>query len=164
MNAVKAFDLIYWCQIEAKDGENACAHRLGAKSTRSISVGFGSRRAKPEAPQRLLQQGVLFEAFRYRAQTCVAQDASLILIGGRAAGKTTIGLIASTFLRRPLIDADKLFEKMYNCSIAESVAKEGFPLFRDREEHMLRKLLEKYPQVSSTNLSEHIHHIEFVSQ
>lgn len=75
------------------------------------------------------------------------QDASLVLVGGRAAGKTTIGLLASTFLRRPLVDSDKLYEKLYHCSIAESAAKEGMDTFREREEQMLRKLLEVYPRV-----------------
>ena len=47
------------------------------------------------------------------------------------------------------MDADKLYEKLYHCSIAESAAKEGMDVFREREEQMLRKLLEVYPKVVS---------------
>ena len=102
---------------------------------------------------------------RCRLTADASQDASLVLVGGRAAGKTTIGLLASTFLRRPLVDSDKLYEKLYHCSIAESAAKEGMDTFREREEQMLRKLLEVYPRVrihqyTLTTLFNTVHRIQ----
>lgn len=59
----------------------------------------------------------------------------------RGVGKTTLGLIASTFLSRDLIDADRLFEQVFRCSLKDLVAAKGFAYFRERESALLEQLL-----------------------
>lgn len=90
------------------------------------------------------------------------QHASIFIIGMRGSGKvrlcvfsvlipilirpampyqTTVGLLASTFLQRPLIDADALFESRVHMSMATFVAQHGWAAFRERETQLLDYLL-----------------------
>jgi pentafunctional AROM polypeptide len=62
----------------------------------------------------------------------------------RGVGKTTLGLIASTFLSRDFLDADRLFEQVFRCSVKDLVAEKGFAYFRDRESALLEQLLTVY--------------------
>ena len=86
-------------------------------------------------------------------------SATILFIGFRGAGKvrrcvyiskrylticlqTTLGLIASTFLRRVFIDADKLFESLSNGrTVRDMVAAEGMAAFRQQESALLQRLL-----------------------
>ena len=57
----------------------------------------------------------------------------IILIGYRAAGKSTVGRRLSRKLGVPFVDADQLVEKTAGMSIAEMVALKGWQEFRRRE-------------------------------
>ncbi|KAK4047805.1 hypothetical protein OIV83_005147 [Microbotryomycetes sp. JL201] len=72
-------------------------------------------------------------------------DATIVLVGMRGVGKTTLALIASTSLRRAFVDADSAFQTLHGCSIASFVNTHGWPAFRDAETVILRKLLAEHP-------------------
>ncbi|BGP20935.1 hypothetical protein JCM10213v2_009100 [Rhodosporidiobolus nylandii] len=71
------------------------------------------------------------------------------MIGMREApsgvGKTTLGLIAATSLRRSFGDADAYFESLHG-PISSFVSANGWPPFRERETVILKKLLEERPK------------------
>ncbi|KAK4047283.1 hypothetical protein OIO90_006244 [Microbotryomycetes sp. JL221] len=48
-------------------------------------------------------------------------DATIVLIGMRGVGKTTLGLIAATSLRRAFVDADSAFQTLHGCTITAFV-------------------------------------------
>lgn len=88
-----------------------------------------------------------------------APDASIIFVGMRGVGKTTVGVMAATATGRPLIDADrrvltlrKLHKAELVCSVfakssgplAEYVHTHGWAAFRAREAEILAVLLSKY--------------------
>lgn len=60
-------------------------------------------------------------------------------------GKTTLGLIAATSLRRHFGDCDSYFESLHG-PISTFVSKHGWPPFRDCETQILHKLLEERPR------------------
>ena len=64
----------------------------------------------------------------------------IILIGYRAAGKSTVGRLLSRKLGVPFVDADQLVEKTAGMSIAEIVALKGWQEFRQRETQTLASL------------------------
>ncbi|KAF9432179.1 3-dehydroquinate dehydratase (3-dehydroquinase) [Entomortierella beljakovae] len=70
---------------------------------------------------------------------------SIVVIGMRGAGKTTMGLYASKTLKRPFEDVDQYFEKKLSTTIPEFIKEHGWPAFREQEAKMLSELLEKYP-------------------
>ncbi|GAA5831576.1 hypothetical protein JCM11251_000755 [Rhodosporidiobolus azoricus] len=72
-------------------------------------------------------------------------DATIVMIGMRGVGKTTLGLIAATSLRRHFGDADAYFESLQG-PISHFVGKHGWPPFRERETVILKKLLEERPK------------------
>jgi shikimate kinase len=67
-----------------------------------------------------------------------------ILIGYRAAGKSTVGRLLSEKLRLPFQDTDTLIEKEVGMPIRELVAREGWTAFREKETEVIRSL-EKTP-------------------
>ncbi|KAM0749277.1 aldolase [Meredithblackwellia eburnea MCA 4105] len=73
------------------------------------------------------------------------EDASIVLIGMRGVGKTTLGLIAATSLRRPFRDADATFQSLHG-GISAYVNEHGWPAFRDAETIILRNLLSEHPK------------------
>ncbi|TNY22262.1 hypothetical protein DMC30DRAFT_433369, partial [Rhodotorula diobovata] len=72
-------------------------------------------------------------------------DATIVLIGMRGVGKTTLGLIAATSLRRSFIDADSAFQTLHG-PISAFVTARGWSAFRDAETAILRKLLDEHPR------------------
>ncbi|GAA5861724.1 hypothetical protein JCM1840_005242 [Sporobolomyces johnsonii] len=72
-------------------------------------------------------------------------DATIALIGMRGVGKTTLGLIAATSLRRSFIDADSAFQTLHG-PISAFVNTRGWAAFRDAETVILKKLLEDHPK------------------
>ncbi|GAA6053999.1 hypothetical protein JCM3770_002411 [Rhodotorula araucariae] len=72
-------------------------------------------------------------------------DATIALIGMRGVGKTTLGLIAATSLRRSFIDADSAFQTLHG-PISAFVNAHGWSAFRDAETVILKKLLEEHPR------------------
>ncbi|GAA6003960.1 uncharacterized protein JCM10292_000625 [Rhodotorula paludigena] len=72
-------------------------------------------------------------------------DATIALIGMRGVGKTTLGLIAATSLRRSFIDADSAFQTLHG-PISTFVNAHGWSAFRDAETVILKKLLKEHPR------------------
>ncbi|KAM0787162.1 hypothetical protein ACM66B_006412 [Microbotryomycetes sp. NB124-2] len=72
-------------------------------------------------------------------------DATIVLVGMRGVGKTTLALIAATSLRRAFVDADSAFQTLHGCSITAFVNTHGWAAFRDAETVILRKLLAEHP-------------------
>eukprot|EP00924_Labyrinthula_sp_SR-Ha-C_P016537 maker-scaffold_6-snap-gene-6.15-mRNA-1 protein AED:0.03 eAED:0.04 QI:0/0.25/0/0.8/0.5/0.4/5/0/771 len=70
---------------------------------------------------------------------------SVILVGMRGAGKTTIGKYLSNYLDFAFIDLDDELEKQVGTSISNLVEKKGWKHFRDMEEELLQNLIIKYP-------------------
>ena len=64
----------------------------------------------------------------------------LWLIGYRGTGKTTVGRLLAESLGREFADADAALIRETGESIAEFVAREGWPAFRRAESRILRKL------------------------
>jgi len=74
----------------------------------------------------------------------------IILIGYRATGKTTVGKRLAALLGLRFLDMDHELEKRYGQSIAELVAAQGWPYFRNLEKEMLAELIGNSDQVIST--------------
>jgi shikimate kinase len=66
-------------------------------------------------------------------------QASLILVGFMACGKTTVGPALAARLDRHFIDLDPLIVAEVGCSIAELIAREGEARFRQIETEALRR-------------------------
>lgn len=62
---------------------------------------------------------------------------NLVLIGGRACGKTSVGKALAQALERPFVDLDEVLVAQAGCSIAELVAASGWPEFRRREKKLV---------------------------
>lgn len=71
-------------------------------------------------------------------------DATVLLIGMRGVGKTTLGLIAATSLRRQFLDADSVFKTLHG-PISTFVAAHGWPEFRAKETTILQQLVKQHP-------------------
>jgi shikimate kinase len=65
------------------------------------------------------------------------QDRNLVLIGGRACGKTSVGKALARALERPFVDLDEVLVAQAGCSIAELVAAAGWSEFRRREKALV---------------------------
>ncbi|KAF9335765.1 3-dehydroquinate dehydratase (3-dehydroquinase) [Podila minutissima] len=72
-------------------------------------------------------------------------DATIVVIGMRGAGKTSMGRFAARTLKRPFEDVDHYFEKTLSTTIPEFIKEHGWPAFREQEAKMLTELLAKYP-------------------
>jgi shikimate kinase len=64
-------------------------------------------------------------------------DRNLVLIGGRACGKTSVGKALALALERPFVDLDEVLVARAGCSIAELVSASGWPEFRRREKELV---------------------------
>jgi shikimate kinase len=64
-------------------------------------------------------------------------DRNLVLIGGRACGKTSVGKALARALERPFVDLDEVLVAQAGCSIAELVAVSGWQEFRRREKELV---------------------------
>lgn len=72
-------------------------------------------------------------------------SASVIIVGMRGSGKTTIGGLAARALDWTFFDADFVFEEKHQIGVREFVHQHGWPAFRDAEAAVLKDLLEKHP-------------------
>lgn len=68
-------------------------------------------------------------------------NASIALIGLRGVGKSTIGVIASSTLRRRLIDADMQFVTATGMAAAQFATLHGWPAYRAKEAEILADIL-----------------------
>ena len=66
----------------------------------------------------------------------------VFLVGPRACGKTTAALALAERLQAPCLDTDALIVEALGESIADFVAREGWPAFRERETEALRRAVE----------------------
>lgn len=69
----------------------------------------------------------------------LTKDRNLVLIGGRACGKTSVGQALAQALQRPFVDLDEVLVAEAGRSIAEIVAEEGWPGFRRREKELVAR-------------------------
>lgn len=63
----------------------------------------------------------------------------LFLIGGRGAGKSTVGQAVARALGWAFVDTDALVEQTAGCTIAALVERHGWPHFREMEQKALRE-------------------------
>lgn len=71
-------------------------------------------------------------------------DASLVFIGMRGVGKTTLGLIASNTLGWSFIDADHYLECNTGMTVSQIVKEQGWAAFRRKEYEVLYHLFQTY--------------------
>ncbi|CAK7232318.1 hypothetical protein SCUCBS95973_008219 [Sporothrix curviconia] len=69
-------------------------------------------------------------------------DASVILTGVRGAGKSTLAVIASTALRRKIVEADKVFHDAHALSSAAFQREHGVLAYRRAQAAVLNQILE----------------------
>ncbi|KAJ3335757.1 3-dehydroquinate dehydratase (3-dehydroquinase) [Gonapodya sp. JEL0774] len=72
-------------------------------------------------------------------------NATIVVIGMRGAGKTTLGSVAAKKLHRLFVDLDALLEQRIDMTIHELIEKKGWEGFREAELETLRFALDKYP-------------------
>ena len=75
---------------------------------------------------------------------------SLVLIGHRACGKTTLGMKLAHFLDKTFVDSDQAIEILENKSVADIFKTEGEDSFRDLEESLVSTLACKKDLVIAT--------------
>jgi shikimate kinase len=64
----------------------------------------------------------------------------IILIGYRATGKSTVGLLLSRKLKIPFVDTDQVIEEAVGMPIKELVARHGWETFREKETEAIASL------------------------
>ncbi|CAK7221633.1 hypothetical protein SBRCBS47491_004595 [Sporothrix bragantina] len=69
-------------------------------------------------------------------------DASVILTGVRGAGKSTLAVIASSALRRKIVEADKVFHDTHQLSSAAFQREHGVQAYRRAQAAVLNQILE----------------------
>jgi len=74
----------------------------------------------------------------------------VVLIGYRAAGKSTVGKLLAAKMNVPFWDADLLLEERLGMPIKEIVASHGWNYFRAREKEIIQKLAQKGSGVIAT--------------
>ncbi|KAJ5638858.1 hypothetical protein N7528_001248 [Penicillium herquei] len=89
-----------------------------------------------------MQLSTSHEAFRFRRQ--YTADATVLLVGFFAAGKKSLGIIASVALRRRFIEFDSFFQREIHASPQEFIARHGLARYREVELEISRDILTKY--------------------
>jgi shikimate kinase len=77
----------------------------------------------------------------------LTKERNLVLIGGRACGKTSVGQALAQALQRPFVDLDEVLVAEAGRSVAEIVAEEGWPGFRQREKELVARFAGNSGQV-----------------
>jgi len=80
----------------------------------------------------------------------IKENMKVILIGYRASGKSTAGVLLSSRLKIPFMDTDLLLEENLGMPIKEIVALKGWDYFRAREREMIQTLKQKGAGVIAT--------------
>lgn len=73
------------------------------------------------------------------------RDASILLVGLRGTGKSSLGVIASSAISYHLVDADQVFCKTTGMSRAAYTATYSFKQYRERELGLMRNILRENP-------------------
>jgi shikimate kinase len=74
----------------------------------------------------------------------------IILIGYRASGKSTVGVLLARKLKIPFCDTDAQVEAAVGMPIKEMVARHGWEYFRAREKAAIKELMRKEDSVIAT--------------
>ncbi|CCG82719.1 Pentafunctional AROM polypeptide [Taphrina deformans PYCC 5710] len=69
-------------------------------------------------------------------------ESSVLVVGMRGAGKTTMGRLAAKILGRPFIDLDDMLEQDYGRRIPLITETDGWPAFREMELATLKKFIQ----------------------
>ncbi|KAF5345357.1 hypothetical protein D9758_008443 [Tetrapyrgos nigripes] len=80
------------------------------------------------------------------SQNVLDRNGSIVLIGMRGVGKTTLGTIASKALNWPFYDSDLIFEERQKVSVAHFIHTHGWDLFRRIESDILYDILPSNPK------------------
>ena len=75
---------------------------------------------------------------------------TVALVGMMGSGKSAIGKVVSSILDVPFIDADVEIEKAAKLSIPEIFERHGERFFRDKEDQVIKRLLEQRPCILAT--------------
>jgi shikimate kinase len=70
----------------------------------------------------------------------IKENMKVILIGYRAAGKTTVGKLLAMLLKVPFYDSDSVVEEIVNAPVKSIVAHNGWDFFREKETEAIRSL------------------------
>ncbi|HEV3146830.1 MAG TPA: shikimate kinase [Gemmataceae bacterium] len=90
------------------------------------------------------------EATGLAATRTEVRDGTIVLIGLRGTGKTTVGQLLAKKLGLPFFDADTELEAKAGRSIRDIFANEGETYFRNLEAQVLQDLLSRGPAVIAT--------------
>ncbi len=71
------------------------------------------------------------------------KNKNIVLIGFMGSGKSTVGIRLSYYMRRSVVDTDKLIEKKQGKKISDIFATDGEEFFRQLETAMLKELTDK---------------------
>lgn len=77
-----------------------------------------------------------------RPRATIDGESSILVVGMRGAGKTTMGSLAAQILGRPFIDLDDMLEEDHGRKIPIITAEDGWPSFRQKELVTLQKFIE----------------------
>jgi 3-dehydroquinate dehydratase type I len=75
-----------------------------------------------------------------------ASDASVVLVGIRGTGKSTLALLATTALKFRLVDLGTLFQSRTGQTRAEYAATHGITDYRRQEVELVRSVLQQHPK------------------
>ncbi|KAL1849484.1 hypothetical protein Plec18170_007391 [Paecilomyces lecythidis] len=73
-------------------------------------------------------------------------DASILLLGIRGTGRTTLAILASSVIGFQLVDADQHFYKTTGLSRALYASRHGFDAYKAKEIDLMRELLQQNPR------------------
>ena len=77
-------------------------------------------------------------------------DSNVYLIGYRCTGKTTLGAALAQRLQWRFVDMDDAIVEASGITIADMVARHGWPFFREKEKRLLRELAARRQTVVGT--------------
>ncbi|KAI8810368.1 EPSP synthase-domain-containing protein [Cladochytrium replicatum] len=73
-------------------------------------------------------------------------DSTIIIVGMRGAGKTSMGRSLSARFQRTFIDMDEYLERTRQTTIPKVIETKGWPAFREMELQCLREVMNEYPK------------------
>lgn len=87
-----------------------------------------------------------YEGNDEKIQTPLSADKSIIFVGMRGVGKTSLGKATAASLGWRFVDLDQFLEQSCGSSIAEMIKNEGWEAFRQYETDAFEKCLAQYPE------------------
>ncbi|KAI5962069.1 ARO1 [Candida pseudojiufengensis] len=89
--------------------------------------------------------GIKLEGHETKTTTKKSNDKSIIVIGMRAAGKTTLSKWISELLNFKFIDLDEFLETKLKIDIKSLIKEKGWEYFREQEVKIAEEVISKYP-------------------